>query len=271
MHKSCIEISYDGRCYSGWQIQPNAPSIQEEIERALTTFLGSKTRLIGAGRTDAGVHARGQHAHFTSEQVIDYERTLLALNGLLPHEIRIHKVLPVPATFHAQYSACGKIYHYNIWSEHIIDPFVRHFRTHVRHKLNMPLLKEACTKFIGEHDFTTFANVGSSVKTSVRHITRLDCIEQAGGFRLEFEGTGFLYKMVRNIVGVLLDIATGRICIDEIDQLFAAKDRRAIGMSASPTGLFLMNVLYPEREMKEHAQIASCAPISPAPLFPIVL
>ena len=266
MHNNCIKISYDGTPYSGWQIQPNAPSIQEEIERALKTLLGTPTRLIGAGRTDAGVHAKGQHAHFKSSIPLDIRRALLSLNGLLPNEIRIHELTSVPLDFHAQYSACGKIYHYNIWNEHIIDPFVHHFRTHIRHQLDMPLLKEALCKFIGEHDFTTFANVGSSVKTAVRTITRLECIEQEGGFRLEFEGNGFLYKMVRNIVGVLLDIATHRTSIDQIDALFAAKDRRTIGMAASPTGLFLMHVHYPTLKTNEYAQTSSSALTSQAPL-----
>ncbi|MCH9609644.1 MAG: tRNA pseudouridine synthase A [Chlamydiales bacterium] len=250
-------ISYDGTDYSGWQIQPNASSIQEEIEKALATYLRQPVRLIGSGRTDAGVHALGQVAHFKWEEAIDLSQAFFALNGLLPPSIRINEIEKVEETFHAQYSAKGKIYHYHIWTTRPLSPIYRRYHTYFPYPLSLPLLKEAAKCFIGTHDFTTFANVGSCVKTAVRHLSRIDCIEQEGGFRLEFEGSGFLYKMVRNITGILLEVGTEKRRIEEIPSLFAAKDRRKIGMAAPATGLFLKQVLYPTPQELEHEQTSS--------------
>ncbi len=271
LQKYKLLISYDGTSYSGWQVQLNAPSIQEEIEKALYIFFKVPIRLIGSGRTDAGVHAVGQVAHFESPKRVDPYRFLPALNGMIPKDIRIKEIEEVPNTFHAQHSAYSKIYHYHVCREAIIDPFVRRYRTHYHRSLDLPLLKEATKLFLGEHDFTTFANIGSNTHTSVRHLIRLDYIEQEGGFRLEFEGSGFLYKMVRNITGVLFDIARGRLLMDEIPKLFAAKDRRKIGMAAPASGLFLMHVRYKVEEKLECAQISSQLKAFPTLAFPLTL
>jgi tRNA pseudouridine38-40 synthase len=244
--KYYLKITYDGTRYSGWQIQPNSLSIQETIEKALSTLLRKSLRIIGAGRTDAGVHAKGQVAHFTYDQPLNVNQVLHALNGMLPQDIRILELAPTLNTFHAQYSALSKIYHYNLWLEKVIDPFVASYRHHFHFRhFSLPALLEGTTFFLGQHDFTTFANVREGVNSAVRTLTRLDIKEQEGGIRLEFEGDGFLYKMVRNIVGSLLEISLGKKKPAQIPELLAAKDRRLAGMAAPAKGLFLITVRYP--------------------------
>ena len=245
--KYLIKISYDGTRYCGWQVQPNGVSIQGSVETALQTLLKTPIRVIGAGRTDAGVHAKGQVAHFSCSQVIAGDQLLNALNGLLPYDIRIKALLPTSEDFHAQYAALSKEYHYHLWVEKTIDPFFRLYRHHFfRQNFSISQLKEAAALFVGTHDFATFANMGGNVCSTTRRLSRLDITEQEGGFRLEFEGDGFLYKMVRNIVGTLLDTAIGKLK-SPIQKLFAAKDRRWAGPAAPPRGLFLMKINYPAK------------------------
>ncbi len=248
MPKYKLTISYDGSAYVGWQIQPNGTSIQGLLEEALSTLLKTQTRVIGAGRTDAGVHALRQAAHFVSEQECDTSLLLRSMNGMLPHDIRVLELELVLDTFHAQYSAGGKEYHYHLWLGPIVTPFVRLYRHQVTFPLDLELLRRAAQEFVGTHDFATFANLGSSVKTTVRNIKRIDVVEQEGGVRLEFEGNGFLYKMVRNIVGTLIEVASGKREWHEIRALLAAKDRRAGGIAAPARGLCLMHVKYENLE-----------------------
>lgn len=240
-------IAYDGTHFSGWQIQPNANSIQGEIEKALSTVLRTPIRITGSGRTDQGVHAKGQVAHFEIDHCLDEQKVLLSLNGILSADIRVRALEQVPLDFHATRSAKSKIYHYHFWLEPVIDPILYRYRLHVRKPLDLKLIQKATQKFVGVKDFTTFANLrgpGILYKNPVRHLRRLDMILEEGGVRLEFEGDGFLYKMVRNIVGVLLEVGNKRLNIESIDQLFEKKDRGAIGMPAPAHGLFLKKVNY---------------------------
>ena len=240
-----MTITYDGTRYSGWQIQLNGVSIQGLIEKALQTFLKNSIRVIGAGRTDAGVHALGQVAHFSSPHPFDCHQVLNALNGILPSDIRIKELMPAPDSFHAQFSALSKEYHYHLWLEKTIEPFCRLYRHHFFNpRFSFALLNEGIPYFIGTHDFSTFANVGGNVKSYVRTLTRLDITPQPGGIRLEFEGDGFLYKMVRNIVGTLLEIAIAKRQPSQIPELLMAKDRRLAGAAAPPRGLFLVKINY---------------------------
>ncbi len=244
-----LTIAYDGTSYSGWQIQPNGPSIQEEIQRALHTILRHEVSIIGSGRTDAGVHALGQIAHFKSHHVIDLYRLLNSLNGLLPRDIRVKKIDPAPLPFHAQYSATSKTYHYHMTLERFQDPFIRLYSYHLLEKIDLDVLVEASRLFLGTHDFTSFANeahAGSAAHDAVRTLKRLDVVLETGGLRLEFEADGFLYKMVRNIVGTLLEIAAGKRCVEDIPLLFELKDRKRAGRAVPPHGLFLVKVDYPD-------------------------
>lgn len=241
-------LAYDGTHYSGWQIQPNATSIQELLQKAVVILLGGHhVSVIGSGRTDAGVHAAGQVAHFKTEHLFDLNRLLFSLNGILPRDIRVKSVERMPEHFHAQYSAIGKEYHYHLYLEKVMDPFHRYYCWHMHRQLDISLLKDAAVCFVGTHDFTSFANEshkGSSAHDPVRTLYRLDVFQNDGGLRLEFEGNGFLYKMVRNIVGTIVDVACKKRPITDIAMILASKDRRLASAAAPPQGLFLMRVDY---------------------------
>jgi tRNA pseudouridine38-40 synthase len=239
-------LSYDGTGYSGWQVQKTGPAIQPLVQKALETVLRHPIALTGSGRTDAGVHALGQTAHFDTDQLFDPRRLRLSLNALLPPDIRVLSIEPAAPSFHARYSALSKIYHYHLHLERVADPFTRLYRHHPA-PCDLDLLSAAIPHFIGTRDFTSFANEpgrGSVSRDPVRTLFRLDLIPQSGGARLEFEADGFLYKMVRNITGTLLDVAARRIAPGAIPAILDAKDRRKAGASAPPQGLFLMQVNY---------------------------
>jgi tRNA pseudouridine38-40 synthase len=247
MPKYKLLTAYDGTHYGGWQIQPNSTSIQELIQNALKTVLREEILLVGSGRTDAGVHARGQTAHFTVEKEINPYRLLASLNGLLPDAIRILSIEKTDATFHARYSARGKVYHYHLHLERFQNPFKRLYSAHILFKVDVAKMQEGAQIFLGAHDFTSFANqahLGAAAHNPIKTLRRLELIEEPGGVRLEFEADGFLYKMVRNIVGTLLEVGKGKRKPEEISLLFEAKDRRKADAAAPPCGLFLHSVLY---------------------------
>jgi tRNA pseudouridine38-40 synthase len=242
-----LKIAYDGTSFGGWQLQPNCVSIQALIEEALGLILRAPTSVIGSGRTDAGVHALGQTAHFSAKDRIDIQKVMASLNGLLPAEIRILDLIEAPLEFHARFNAISKVYHYRLHLEPTANPFKIHYSYHVPHPVDLALLEETALLFLGTHDFTSFANEarrGSAAKDAVRTLLRLDLVPEAGGLRLEFEGDGFLYKMVRNIVGTLLDVCAGKIRKEEISTILKAKDRRLAGRAAPPHGLYLVEVKY---------------------------
>ena len=243
-----LTIAYDGTHYNGWQIQPHSKSIQGSIEKALKIILRHKTRLKGAGRTDTGVHALGQTANFHSTNVSNIDSLQHSLNGILPVEIRIKDICEVPKTFHSQYSAISKTYHYHLWLEKFRSPFHHLYSHHVRKRCDIKLLHESAQIFIGTHDFKAFANSsnqGSASKNPIRTIYSLNVLEQEGGIRLEFYGNGFLYKMVRNIVGTMLDVSLGKRAIEEIPRILASRDRRLASRAAPALGLFLVGIDYP--------------------------
>lgn len=244
-----LTISYDGSSYSGWQIQPCAITVQKTIQDAIGIYLKSVVYVIGAGRTDAGVHAYGQSAHFHTECLFDIEKFIYAVNGILPFSIRILNVTEVSPAFHSRYSAIAKEYHYRLCLAQFQSPFDKLYSWHIRRKVDANFLKEATTLFVGTHDFTSFtneANRGSAAKNAVRTIYRLEVVKEREGVRLEFEGDGFLYKMVRNIVGTVVEVALGKRRIEQIAEIFAAKDRRLASASAPAHGLYLMQVIYPK-------------------------
>jgi tRNA pseudouridine38-40 synthase len=244
-----IVIAYDGTAFSGWQVQPHDVSIQGLIQDALLTIVHEKVSVIGAGRTDAGVHALGQVAHFRLHNDVSTEVLKRSMNGLLPPSIRILEVSHAPIQFHAQRSALNKEYHYHICLKDVVLPFEKPYVWHCRRHVDIDLLEKATHYFIGEHDFLGFANApghGSVKKTSVRIIRRLDVIRTEHGVRLEFEGNGFLYKMVRNITGMLISVASSKRKIHEIEEVFVSKNRRLAESAAPAQGLFLMRVFYPD-------------------------
>jgi len=242
-----LKIAYDGTRYSGWQVQTNALSIQTLVQKALTTALRHPVLLTGSGRTDAGVHAQGQIAHFDTEKTFHPKSLLISLNALLPADIRILSVQSREANFHARYSAKTKIYHYHLHLDPVADPLFAPYRLHIVYPLCKQKLREGGQLFVGEKDFSAFANQayrGSAAKDPIRKLLRFDAVQQEGGIRLELEATGFLYKMARNLVGTLLEYASEKMTKGDIAQIFQSKDRKQAGATAPPQGLFLMQVVY---------------------------
>jgi len=239
-------ISYDGTHYAGWQVQKTGLAIQPLIQKALQTALRHPVDLTGSGRTDAGVHALGQSAHFDTPIIFDSPRLLASLNALLPPDIRVYTIRPVPSTFHARYSAKSKIYHYLIHLDPVLDPHLRLYRHHHLGPCDLGKIRAALPHLQGTHDFTSFTNEpgkGSASRDPIRTLA-IQLTQEPGGIRLTFEADGFLYKMVRNLTGILLDIGAGRISPNEIPLILAAKDRRKAGHAAPPHGLFLVQVNY---------------------------
>ncbi|MGA8163737.1 MAG: tRNA pseudouridine(38-40) synthase TruA [Waddliaceae bacterium] len=244
-YKICF--AYDGTQYCGWQIQSNALTIQEVLEKKLSVILRRKTTVTGASRTDSGVHAQGQVAHFEHPEEIECFRFLASINGVLPRDIRVKTIEAVDKDFHARFHAANKIYHYHLNLGYIQDPFTRRYSWHIPQKLDLDLLKKGAALFVGTHDFTSFSNealAGAAAKNPVRTLRRLEMVFEDNGVRLEYEAKGFLYKMVRNITGTLIEAAMGQRAVHEIPEIFSAKDRRKGGRTAPPQGLFLVKVEY---------------------------
>ena len=251
MNRYKLTLAYDGTSYSGWQVQPNALSIQELLQDKLKILLKRETAVTGAGRTDAGVHALGQVAHFDHEEPLDTFRLLASLNGLLPRDVRIKQAECVPEAFHARYSARNKIYHYHLNLGFVQDPFQRLYSWHLPEKIDLELLRQGAALFLGTHDFSSFANeqaAGAAARNPIRTIKRIEIVPEREGIRLEFEGESFLYKMVRNLTGFLVEVAKGKRDPREIPAILAARDRRKAGQAAPAKGLFLMRVDYPGLE-----------------------
>lgn len=239
-----ITLSYDGSPFSGWQIQPGRRSVQGCLNEVCSLIAKEPVYLSGSGRTDAGVHAKGQVAHFSTASPLSpcfQEKA----NLVLPSEIRILSTKETTPDFHARFSAIEKTYHYHITSSLVLNPFEYPYRTHLFYKMDLDLLKEALKYFIGTHDFSTFANARGAPCSPIKTLHELRFISEGPeNFRLEFTGCGFLYKMVRNIVGTLIHIARGKILLETLPDLFAAKDRKKIPAPAPAKGLFLMSVKY---------------------------
>ncbi|KAI8526470.1 hypothetical protein RHMOL_Rhmol12G0000200 [Rhododendron molle] len=267
-YKWRMVIAYDGTRFSGWQYQPSPPTIQSIVEKALTQITKQERRdlhLVGASRTDTGVHAWGQVAHFVTP--FNYERLdsiHAALNGLLPSDIRIREISPAAPEFHARFSVKSKIYHYKIYNSSIMDPFQRHYAYHNVYKLNSDVMREAAKHFIGKHDFSSFVNASRNDRSPdpVKNIFRFDITEMGPLLQLEVEGSGFLYRQVRNMVALLLQIGREAIPPDIVPKILATRDRKElakVALPAPPHGLCLVSVSYNE----EHLRLpAGCPSIS---------
>jgi len=247
MNRYCLLIAYDGSNYSGWQSQVSAQSIQATLEAVISKILQQEVAVIGSGRTDAKAHALGQVAHFDTTKLLDEKTFLISLNSLLPNDIRVLDIKLTTKDFHARFSVEKKIYHYYINQKTTLLPHLRSTHLHVNRHINLTTIQKAAAEFIGTHDFTSFANVGSSVKSMTKTIHKIECSKTATGLCLEFIGSGFLYKMVRNIVGTLLAADQGKVSIDQIKLILNAKDRRYAFTSVPAHGLFLMKVVYPKQ------------------------
>lgn len=237
-------IEYDGRGFGGWQRQKNAPSVQEKLEDALSDLFGAPTPTVGSGRTDAGVHALGQVAHFDAETDIPLFKIKFALNARLPEEIRIKEVYKTAPGFHAIDSVKKKTYLYRLYVSEVASPLRSGFYTRVSPPLDIELMRRAADKLVGEHDFRAFSSTGSDAKTSVRTIYRIDIVENKDEIFIEIEGNGFLYNMVRIISGTLVAVAKGKIPLENIDIMLESGDRRLGGKTFPAGGLVLKSVDY---------------------------
>jgi tRNA pseudouridine38-40 synthase len=239
-----LTISYDGTNYKGWQVQPNGCTIQEEIEKAVKKVFGKKHCVHGAGRTDAGVHARAQVANFKAVSDIPAENIQPALNALLPKDIAITGAEEVATDFHSRFSAKSKHYSYNILSQKHRDPFVERYSWRVTYCLDIPLMKKEAECLVGRHDFKSFQASDKTEKSSVRRITSINIKRKKSGITVDIVGDGFLYNMVRNIVGTLVDIGRGYLPQGSMKEILREKDRREAGPTAPAKGLFLVEVTY---------------------------
>lgn len=241
-------LAYDGSGFYGFQIQPDQRTVAGELEKALAKMhKGELVRVHGSGRTDTGVHAKGQVIHFDTPLSIDAPNWKRALNTLLPDDMRIKQAEEAEDGFHARFKATAKEYHYLVRNAPEPDVFSRKYMYHFSGSLDLDKISEACRLLEGAHDFTTFSSVKASVKGSrVRTLYRVNCEKEEMNLRFEFYGDGFLYNMVRILAGFLLDVGQGKWKPADIPGLFAAKDRSKIGKTIGPEGLYLMRVDYEE-------------------------
>ncbi|MFA5537240.1 MAG: tRNA pseudouridine(38-40) synthase TruA [Bacillota bacterium] len=241
-------LSYDGTNYAGWQIQtgqPHVKTIQGQLERALTVITkGKLIRVYGAGRTDSGVHARGQVCHFDFPGLIPIDRFPTAINSILPRDIRCHLAEEVDEDFHAQHSAKYKTYSYSINQSYIADVFLRNYYHHEPYPLRLKAMKEAGRLLVGRMDFKGFSATGSSQEDFIRTVTELT-IEQTGDkVLIKVTGDGFLYNMVRIMAGTLIAIGRGKMMTEAIEKILQTKDRAYAGPTAAAKGLCLERIIY---------------------------
>lgn len=238
-------IEYDGTNYLGWQIQPKGVTIQGLVEEKLALLTGERVYLIGSGRTDAGVHALGQVAHFKTKSQMDVRTIQRALNSLLPPDIVIQRAEEVKEGFHARKESRSKVYEYWILNRKIRSPFQHGHAWHIPQKLDFRAMEKATQKLLGEHDFSSFRSVGSPTRTAVRKIMQARWKKGRDGLiRFEIEANGFLKQMVRAIVGTLVEVGKGKISSEEFREILRAKDRKRAGPTAPARGLFLKEVKY---------------------------
>ncbi|GFE59250.1 tRNA pseudouridine(38-40) synthase TruA [Geobacter sp. AOG1] len=237
-------IEYDGTNYAGWQLQPNGVTIQQVLEEALATLLHEPVRLHGSGRTDAGVHARGMVACFTTEKTIPLRAFSDGLNTLLPQDVVVRQATEVTTDFHPRYAATGKLYRYTIHAGGRRSPLSRLYSWHLRGELDLDVMRRAAACLVGEHDFAALRGAGCAARTTVRRVDGV-VIEKHGELvTIDVRGSGFLRHMVRNMVGTLVEVGQGRRAADSIPDLLAAGERSKAGITAPACGLCLVEVYY---------------------------
>lgn len=250
MPRYAIKVQYDGTHYVGYQVQPNGPTIQAAIEKALRKMAKLESHqmiaTVGSGRTDSGVHALGQVVHFDYPVTISAQALIRALNSLLDPSIRVIQAALVADDFHARYHAKGKVYVYRVDLSQHPDPFKRLYTLHHPYRIDVARMQEALQAIIGTHDFTSFCSIKTDKEDKIRTIYQatvtFDALQNELIFR--FHGNGFLYNMVRILVGTLLQIGDGLRSVDELKRLLAVKERKQAGPTAPPHGLYMVEVEY---------------------------
>ena len=244
MKRVLLNLSYDGTAYHGWQVQPNGITVQEVLQNALETLLGERVKVTGCSRTDAGVHAKDFYCHIDCDDKFPPEAFLRGLNSLLPSDIAVKDCKEVATDFHARYNAKGKTYTYLILNSNKKDAFLSRYTWQIERPLDLEKMQQFANKIIGTHDFYAFSSSGRTVEDTVRTIS--DCKASKNGdiVSLSVTANGFLYNMVRIIVGTAVEVSDGKIDADNIEEILKSKKRDLAGVTAPPQGLFLEKVIY---------------------------
>lgn len=246
---ACI-CAYDGAPFQGWQVQPGGtPTVQETIEDAFAKLSGGVvTRIHASGRTDTGVHARGQVFHVDPpREGYSPSKWQESLNGVLPRSIRILQVRHVDEEFHARFDAVEKEYRYFLYGGQVMPPDLRGYRVHIRAELDMERMREAAALFLGTHAFTSFsARRGDGEEDPVRTVSLSEIVEEPPGCFFRVRANGFLYKMVRRLTGALIDVGRGNLAVDDVVEALRHPSKQSTILTAPPQGLFLWEVQYPD-------------------------
>ena len=244
MHRYLLDISFDGTAYHGWQRQPNGMSVEERVTQGLSTLLRHEVSIVGAGRTDAGVHARQMPAHFDTEETFDCKQLAYKLNRILPRDIVVNDVSEVSTDLHARFSATSRTYHYYVHTHK--SPFLRHYSCLITYPLDFQRMNEAAAILLQTNDFATFCKAGSDVKTTICRVSRAEWVYEADADRWLFVITAdrFLRNMVRAVVGTLIEVGRGRMSIDDFQKAVDSRQRTRAGESMPANALFLWQVEY---------------------------
>ena len=251
MRRIRLIISYDGTNYVGWQVQPNGVSVQELTEKALFELTGERIRLEGSGRTDSGVHAKAQVAHFDTNARMAADKFAVAMNMHLPPDIRVLYSEECSVDFHARFSAKRKQYTYTVQFGPHADVFMRFFTLHLHQSPDLDAMQQAAQAVLGTHDFKAFMCSGSSIENTVRTITVSEWTRNGSFLTYRVEGNGFLYNMVRILVGTMLEIGSGKRPISDMRKALETGDRSDAGATAPAHGLCLARVIYPDFDTEE--------------------
>ena len=244
MKRICLKIEYDGTNYCGWQKQPNVKTVQGEIEEAISRAIGREIEIFGSGRTDAGVHAFDQTAHFDLEEPLPVEKIASILNRQLPNDILIKRAFEVDKNFHSRFSIKRKCYQYRILNSEQKDVFLANRVCFIRQKLDIKKMRQGAKILIGKHNFEGFCSANSTAQTFEREIYSIKIKRCKNLIFVEVCGNGFLYNMVRIIVGTLVDYSLGKITMQDISDALKNKDRSKSGQTMPPQGLYLKETIY---------------------------
>lgn len=243
MKRFFVYLKYDGTAYHGWQSQPNANSVQAEMERALSTLIREDVQIVGAGRTDTGVHARMMAAHFDTDKDIDCQQLAYKLNRLLPRDIAVDRVEPVPQDMHARFSATARTYHYYVHTYK--NPFLRAYSYELPYKLDFERMNAAAALLLDVNDFAAFCKSNSDVKTTLCKVTEARWVRDTDTqWHFVIRADRFLRNMVRAVVGTLVDVGRGRMDIEDFRNVIAGKNRQNAGESMPGNALFLEKIEY---------------------------
>ena len=240
-------LRFDGSELHGWQLQDNAATVQGELMKAVSTITGETVTLHGCSRTDSGVHANMFCCNFRLEKDIDCKRFMRGLNAVLPDSICVYDCSIADDAFHSRFDCTGKEYIYKIWNSESKNPFLKNLALHYPYKVDEEQIKREAQAFIGTHDFSAFCSAGTEVKDKVRTIYSFDAKREGELVTISVKGDGFLYNMVRIMVGTLLEICNGKIEEGTLSDIIESKDRGRSGITAKPEGLYLNEVYYGER------------------------